>query len=392
MLDVSSTKKVLLTFILMLGIVSLFADMTYEGARSITGPYLSLLGANATIVGFVAGFGEFVGYALRLFSGYIADTTKRYWTLTLIGYGINLFSIPLLAFSGFWEIAAMLIIMERFGKAIRTPSRDVLLSYATKQVGRGWGFGIHEALDQIGAVTGPLLISTILYIRESYSEAFIVLIIPALMAMTTLGMARIRFPTPETFEEEKTRITDRSKSKFPMVFWIYCLFIVTSVAGFANFQLISYHFKINSIVPDIQIPVLYAMAMGVDAVIALIIGRLYDRVGIVALVTIPLLTIPIPLLSFSYKYFNVVSGLILFGAVIGIQETLMRATIPDMTPMSRRGTAYGIFNTAYGLAWFFGSITMGVLYEISISYLVVFVVVVEMMAFGFLAILYNTKD
>lgn len=150
----NSQKITAYRFIVLMGIVSMFGDITYEGARSITGPYLAVLGASAGIIGLVSGIGEFVGYALRLVSGRFADRAKAYWPLTFIGYGLIL-SVPLLGLVGYWHLAVLLIILERMGKAIRTPARDAILSHATKQVGRGWGFALHEALDQVGAIVGP---------------------------------------------------------------------------------------------------------------------------------------------------------------------------------------------------------------------------------------------
>ena len=135
--DRNNLRSHALKFIILLGIVSLLADMTYEGARSITGPYLAILGANAVVVGFVAGFGEFIGYALRLVSGYLSDKTRKYWAITITGYFINLLAVPLLALAGSWEIAAVLLITERMGKAFRTPARDVMLSHACSEVGQG---------------------------------------------------------------------------------------------------------------------------------------------------------------------------------------------------------------------------------------------------------------
>jgi hypothetical protein len=154
-------------FIVMLGAVSLFADVTYEGARSITGPFLGLLGASAAIVGAVAGAGELIGHALRLASGYFTDRSKKYWAIVLVGYSVNLLAVPLLALAGRWEVAALLIIMERLGKAIRAPARDVMLAHAAKAVGTGWGFGLHEAMDQIGALTGPLIVAITLATYKS---------------------------------------------------------------------------------------------------------------------------------------------------------------------------------------------------------------------------------
>src|SRR2546430_237253 len=196
----SLTRGTALTFVILLGIVSLFADMTYEGARSITGPYLAVLGASATVVGIIAGFGELVGYGLRLAAGYLSDRTGRYWTITLVGYVVNLLAVPLLALAGRWELAAVLMIAERFGKAIRTPARDAMLSHATTEMGRGWGFGLHEAMDQIGAFLGPLIVAAVLFRRDGYPTAFGILLIPALLALGVLVVARPLYPHPRDFE------------------------------------------------------------------------------------------------------------------------------------------------------------------------------------------------
>lgn len=371
---IDNQRKVALQFVVILGIVSLFGDITYEGARSITGPYLAVLGASATIVGLVSGLGEFVGYALRLLSGYFADRSKRYWFITIIGYAL-LVSIPLLAFARYWQLAAMLIILERLGKAIRTPARDAILSHATKQVGRGWGFGIHEALDQLGAVIGPLVFSAMFIFKGGYREGFTILWIPAILTLATLLLARSKVPSLEKLEASCEPLGRNIKIRG---FWVYTLFTFLSVSGFANFQLISYHLKTQSVVSDLQIPVLYAIAMGVDASVALIIGKTYDKIGMRSLVTIPLLTIPIPLFAFSHNYNLVVISVLFWGAVMGCQETIMRAAIADLIPVERRGFAYGMFNTVYGAGWFFGSAVMGLMYDFYLTYLTLFVVMMEM--------------
>jgi MFS family permease len=368
-------------FITLMGIVSLFGDLTYEGARSITGPYLAVLGASAGIVGFVTGVGEFIGYALRLITGHFADRVRAYWFFTFAGYGLVL-SIPLLALAGYWQLAALLIILERMGKAVRTPARDAILSHATKQVGRGWGFALHEALDQIGAIVGPLIFYAIFLFKGSYSEGFSILWVPSLLMLGFLVMARIKVPASEKLElPEGTNPSGKeAKRGLPKVFWLYTTFAFLSVAGFSHFQIISYHFKTKAVVPDTYIPVFYAIAMGVDGLVALITGKLYDRTGLKSLVMIPLATLPIPFLAFSHSYSLALVSMMLWGAVMGIHETIMRAAIADLTPIERRGGAYGIFNALYGAAWFIGSTAMGFLYDRSISQLIIFVVVVEVIA------------
>lgn len=370
-------------FIVLLGIVSLFGDVTYEGARSVTGPYLRSLGASASIVSLVAGIGEFLGYALRLGSGYLADRSTRYWLLTFVGYGL-LVSIPLLAFAGCWQIAALLLIAERIGKAIRSPARDAMLSYAAQGVGRGWGFAVHEALDQIGAIVGPILFFLVLRSHRGYDEAFALLWIPALLAVAALAVARKKVPSPQKLEAPGAMRWQNSEGRLPKVFWFYTVFTLLSVAGFANFQLISYHLEAQSVVRDAQIPLIYAIAMGIDAVAALLIGKTYDKIGLISLLAIPLLTLLIPFLAFSTSSKLVLVGIALWGVVMGIQETIMRAGIADLTPVQRRGFAYGIFNTVYGAGWLLGGVVMGPLYELSIHYVVLFAVIMELISIPFL--------
>ncbi len=325
------------------------------------------------VVGIVSGAGEFLGYALRLVSGYLVDKTKRYWLIAFIGYGLIL-SVPFLALAGRWEIVALLIILERLGKAIRSPAKDSMISFATKQVERGWGFGIHEAIDQFGAVIGPLILFLALYMGGSFRDGFVILFIPAVLCIAFLAFARVEFPKPEIFEPEL------KEEKLSRTFWLYTLFVFVAMAGFVNFQIISYHFKVQSIFSDALIPAFYAVAMGVDALAALIVGKVYDRIGLASLSLIPSLIILIPLLSFRTDLSLVISGILIWGVVVGMQETIMRAAIADLTSIRKRGAAYGIFNTVFGLGWFFGGVMAGFLYDLSIYHLMVYVFVVELVA------------
>lgn len=366
-------------FIVLMGIVSMFGDITYEGARSITGPYMAVLGASAGLVGLVAGAGEFIGYALRLVSGRLADRLRAYWTLTFAGYAL-IVSIPLLGLAGHWEAAAVLIVLERMGKAVRTPARDAILSHATKRVGRGWGFGLHEALDQIGALAGPLIFYAVFVLKGSYREGFTILWIPTALTLFFLTVAKIKVPSSEKLENAGDFSPEEGRRKLPKIFWYYAAFAFFSVAGYAHFQIISYHFKVQSVISVVYIPVLYAVAMGIDAVTALIVGRVYDRIGLAALIAAPLLTFLVPFLVFSWSDNMVVAGIVLWGAVMGIHETIMRATVADMIPLAHRGFAYGVFNSIYGAAWLVGSTVMGLLYDYSFILIFVFVALMELIS------------
>ncbi len=359
-----------LKFVILLGLVSLFADMTYEGARSITGPYLAALGASGTAVGIISGFGELVGYGLRLVSGYFSDRTGKYWAITIAGYGVNLLAVPLLALAGNWEIAATLMIAERMGKAIRTPARDAMLSHATVEMGRGWGFGLHEAMDQIGATLGPLIVAGVYALRGSYHFSFAILLVPALMALGVLVAAKMLYPRPREFESAFARVQGKG---LPRIFWVYLGAVGLIAAGYADFPLIAYHVKTSEVTSEAWIPLLYAVAMGVDALAALVLGRLFDRIGISTLIFAGLVSLLFaPLVFRGNNAALVFLGMTLWGVGMGAQESIMRALVAQTAPPEKRASAYGIFNAAYGLSWFIGSALIGVLYDISIPALIAF--------------------
>lgn len=376
-MDISISKRTALKFIILLGIVSLFGDMTYEGARSITGPYLAVLGASATVVGVVAGFGELIGYGLRLVFGYLSDRTGQYWTITIVGYAINLLAVPLLALAGHWEVAALLMIAERMGKAIRTPARDAMLSHATYQTGHGWGFGLHEAMDQIGAVLGPLIVAAVLYAQGGYRVGFGMLLIPALLALATLVAARLLYPHPHELE---IVTPDMQTKGFSKVFWLYLAAVALIAAGYADFPLIAYHFERAAVAPAPWIPTLYAAAMAVDALAALLFGRWFDQKGLIILALAALLSAFFAPLVFLGGFGLALAGMLLWGIGMGAQESVMRAAIGVLVSPDKRGTAYGLLNSGYGLAWFLGSVLLGVLYDVSIPALIAFSIGTQLVA------------
>ncbi len=366
--------KAAFLFVILFGIVSLFSDMTHEGARSITGPFLGSLGATATAIGLIAGFGEFVGYALRFASGRMSDRTRRYWLVMGSGYAINLLSVPLLALAGHWEIAAVLMILERAGRAIRNPARDAMLSHATKEMGRGFGFGLHEAFDQIGATAGPLLVAAVFAGTSSYRPAFAVLLVPALCALGVLTFTRMRFPHPETFEAGKERIETKG---FSRTYWLYLAAASLVAAGFVDFPLLAYHFSRTEAISVQRAALLYAAAMGIDAAAALVFGRLYDKRGISVLVIATAASFLFAPFAFWGGAAGALVGVLLWGIGMGAQESIMRAAIADLVPPDKRATAYGTFNALYGLSWFLGSAFFGFLYDRSLTAAVLFSVIAQ---------------
>lgn len=366
------------SFIVLLGVVSLFADMTYEGARGATGPFLASLGASSLAVALIAGGGELIGYVLRLWSGRLADRTHQYWALTAAGYAINLLAVPLLALAGHWAVAAVLIVLERTGKALRTPARDAMLSYATATTGRGWGFGLHEALDQIGATIGPFLVTAAMVGTASdYRRGFAVLLVPALLALATLTAAWRMFPRPEALEPRTVVV---ATDGFSRRYWVYLAGTCLVAAGFADYPLIAYHFAQAGTVPLAWIPGVYGLAMGVDAIAALAFGRAFDRIGLHVVVFATVLGAAFAPLAFATAPGWAIPGMVCWGIGMGAQESVMRAAIATLAPAARRATAYGLFNLAYGIAWFAGTAVMGGLYRWSTTSVWVFSLVAQLAA------------
>ena len=365
-------------FICLLGAVSLFADATYEGARAITGPFLGALGATATMVGIVAGTGELFGYAVRLGSGYLCDRSGRYWAVTLAGYFINLLSVPLLALAQSWPAAVVLIVAERAGRGVRSPPRDAMLAHAAGQTGLGWGFGLHQALDQTGAIFGPLTVSLILFAAAgAWRTAFAVLLAPALISIALVLTARLQFPRPHDFA---TRPAALETEGLPPVFKLYLVAVALIAAGYADFALIAYHFAKTGVMAAGWIPIAYALAEGIDGAAGFALGSLYDRIGIRAMVPATLISAAAAPLLFFGGFGAALLGMACWGIGTGAQDSVMRAAIAEIAPQDKRATAFGIYNFVFGVAWFIGSVLLGVLYDVSIPAVVLAAALMQLAA------------
>jgi predicted MFS family arabinose efflux permease len=374
----ANVAKLAFRFVLIIGIVNFFADLTYEGGRSIAGEFLGSLGASGTVVGFVAGFGELVGYGLRSVTGYFADKTRQYWVAAFVGYAINMLAVPALALAGNWPVAAALLVAERTGRAIRKPSVDAMLSHAGSSIGHGWVFGLNEALDQTGATLGPLIVAYVLYCRGGYHHAFAVLLISALLCLAVLTVACVLHRRPEEMELESPRTL--SAPAFQKAYWLYLAAGALIAAGFADFSLIAFHFQQSSTVAQDVVPVYYAVAMATGAISALIIGKLFDKLGLPMLLgafAVPAFFAP---LVFVRGAGLGLVGMILWGIGLGAQDSCLKAALAPIIPSGKRSTAFGIFDTAFGVAWFAGSAAMGLLYDKSIHALVIFSVVLQLLA------------
>ena len=369
-------RKAAIRFIVCVGIVSFFADMTYEGAHSIIGPFLKDLGASAFQVGIIAGLGEMFAASLRFFSGRMADKTRAYWTLAISGYAMNLIVVPALAFAGNWQMAALLVVVERTGKALRGPSRDVLLSEATEVVGHGWGYGLHAAFDQAGAMLGPLIMAVSVARTQKFAPAFLLLGVSAILALIALLAARANYPAKGTPPKPKP------PKPLPQVFWYYVAAAGLLACGFVDFPLLSYHFQQAGLAKPAMIPLMYSGAMAVNGITALVFGRLYDRFGLPVLsfgILISMMALP---LGFLGGTAGAVASVACWATGLGAQDASLRSGIAQVVSMNKRGSAFGAFNGVYGVAWFIGSALMGLLYDHSLVALVVFGVAAQLTAAG----------
>jgi MFS family permease len=366
-----------LRFVVLVGIMSFFADFTYEGMRAIAGPYLALLGAGATAVGVVSGIGELLGYGLRVVSGRLSDRTGQFWPITIVGYVVQMAAVPALALAGSWPAAAALIILERVGKATRNPPRDVMLSHAAKEMGYGWAFGLHEALDQSGALVGPLVIAAVLAMQGDYRTALAWLAVPAALTLIVLAAGRLLYPRPEELDSTPPDVDSRG---LPRSFWVYLGAAALVAAGFADFPLIAFRFNQSGIVSPATVPLFYAVAMGTSGIGSLVFGRLFDRVGLRILIPLTVVTAFFAPLVFLGGAGPALLGIVLWGVGMGVHESIIPAAVALMVPAARRASAYGLFTAGYGIAWFLGSAVMGVLYDVAFPALIVFSVASELAA------------
>ncbi|MDD2592569.1 MAG: MFS transporter [Erysipelotrichaceae bacterium] len=392
----NSMKRNAFLFLLLLGIISLLSDFTHEGARSIYGSYLGLIGASALVISFTSGLGEFIGQAFRLVTGPIADKTKKYWLMMFIGYALNLLVIPLLMFvdASIWEVAIILILLERVGKGIRAPAKSALTSFTAPHLGAGKSFAIQEAMDQFGAFLGPIFVFVVLSLNkgselDGYQLAFGLLGIFAILTLIILAISRYKYPHPDELETTKSKQSIRGNKAFKF----YMIAVALIAFGFIDYPVLAFHMSDQSLIDITYIPLLYALAMGVDAIAALIFGHYFDKKGIVSLIwaiAITLFMAPIFFLSTSLT--GIIIGVILWGIGMGAQESILKAVVSTMVSKEKRATAYGIFYTVFGSAWFIGSLLIGVFYEINVLYVVLFSTTVELFAVLFLSIYLLKKD
>lgn len=387
------------------GVVSLLADMVYEGARSMYGPILAALGASAVVVGVVTGAGEAMALVLRLVFGPLADRTGAYWSLTILGYGVTAVCVPLLAVTPLLgaagiAVAAILILIERAGKAVRSPSKSALLAHAAGAVGRGRGFGVHKALDQVGSFAGPLLVAAVVAASAAIWPAMAVLALPGAAAVGVLLWIRARVPDLSVYDTEdddgarpgpapsapvpagsrnavRRLVADVAAADLPRRFFLFAASAGLATAGLVTFGVISYHLTTADLVDLPAVPVVYAAGMAVAAVAALVTGYAYDRWAARVLYVLPVLVAAVPPLAFSGATASAVVGVLVWGAAVGLQDSTVKALVADLVPAPRRASAYGVFAAIQGAAAIAGGALAGALYAEHLPVLVGIVVVLQ---------------
>jgi MFS family permease len=384
-------------FVVAFGMVSLLADMVYEGARSIIGPYLATLGASATVVGLVAGAGEFIGYGFRVISGYAVGRTRRYWTWTILGYALTVLSVPLIGATGVLAPALLLYGTERLGKAVRSPAKDTLLSHASAHTGRGSAFGVHQALDQTGAVLGPLLLAAVLGWREGdYRLAFAMLGVPGVLVLGLLLWLRHRVPDPLLYEADPASFgtpdegaaesapASLDPQPLPALFWQYAGAIAMLSCGIASFPLLAYHAQTQGLLTDAQIPILFAVAMFVDGASGLAMGRIYDQRGPLTLLAVPMAAAA-SAIAFTDRVLWVWIGVAVWGVVNGVLDSTVKAVVTELVPAGTRAVAFGWLACVRGLGLLVAGGVLGVAYDHGVSLVIGLTIVANLVALAGLA-------
>lgn len=390
-----------------LGLVSLTIDMVSDGSISVGGALLGQLGAPALVVGFITGGAGALALVLRLVTGPWVDRTGRYWDFTMAGYAVTAISVPLLALTpvlgaAALTVAAVLVLVERTGKAVRAPAKTVLLADAAGAVGRGKGFGVHKFLDQIGAFSGPLIVSAVVALTGVLWPAFLVLVIPAVIAMVILVILRRRVPDTSIYAPATERrlppvalapvapAAGRGpvrtvaglgtiESAVRGTFLLFASFAALTTFGLVSFGLISFHLNSAGLAPLAAIPLVYAVGMAAAAVAAVLVGWAYDRSASAVLFVVPLLTAFVPPLALGSGLPFVIVGVALWGAATGLQDSTIKALVADLIPSAQRGTAYGWFAVFQGAASFAGAAVAGALYG-NVSLLSALVIVAQLAA------------
>ncbi len=363
-------------FVLLLGVVSLFADATYEGARSILGPYLSELQSGLVVAGALAGAGEAAAYALRLASGYLADRLRAYWSFTTAGYLVNLAAVPLLALAGNWQAAALLVVVERAGKGLRGPARDAILSRATTRYGHGKAFGLHELLDQVGAMAGPLWLALTLSAGLPVRVALATLALPAAAAIASLAAAyrwwHARLSPSANGPDEPPLAADVTTAAASLdrpatrtaAFRLFLASVLLVNIGFANWLFLGYRLQAAGVLTSRAVALAYAAAMAMDAALALPLGKAYDRFGPACLpgaIATAWLASVLGMLAADAR--SAFAAALAWGAAMCFQETVFKAVVARLAPVERRATGYGWLHAAQGIGWLLGGALLGLAYE-----------------------------
>ncbi|MBO3803686.1 MAG: MFS transporter [Candidatus Brockarchaeota archaeon] len=350
--------------IMLMGLVSMLGDVVYESGRGIAPDYLYFLGASAFLVGLTSGIGELVGYAARLASGPLADRYRAYWTFIFLGYGL-IIAVPLMGFTRIVWLVVAFLVAERFGKALRSPSRDAVVSVVSKGLGSGKAFGLHEFVDQVGAVAGPAFLGFMMMWTSNDFNLSLQSLLPfylLMMAFLYLTYRRIGGAVDEVAGQGGA-----AGGKLGAGFWTYTCAVLVNTAGLMPVALILYNgAKILESGGQLWlVPFLYVAVQLVDAPMALVSGYAYDKIGI------KFLAVPF-LLSILPTFFSSLAGLpgvilacVSYGLVLGMQESVYRAAVADVAPPGRRGSAYGFFNVMLGAGTFVSGAAFGYMLDSS---------------------------
>ncbi|TAN14210.1 MAG: MFS transporter [Rhizobiaceae bacterium] len=349
-----------------LGFVSMFMDISSEMIHALLPMYLvSILGASMLTVGFIEGFAEAAAMITKVFSGALSDWLGRRKLLAAVGYGLSAVTKPMfpLATTIEWVVAARFL--DRVGKGVRGAPRDALVADLAPAHLRGASFGLRQSLDTVSASLGPLAaLGLMLFTRDNYAIVFWIAVVPAFIALALMVFG-VEEPERAAATPEKSEAHFRDAWRLSGPFWaVVGVAVVLTLARFSEAFLVLRAQNIGlsvAIVPAVMVVMNIAYALS-----AYPAGVLSDRFGRqgVLIGGIGVLVFADLILAFTTSVPVLLAGAVFWGLHMGLTQGLLATLVADTAPPDLRGTAFGVFNLASGIAMLIASVVAGALWDI----------------------------
>ena len=351
-----------------LGLISFLTDISSEMVYPLLPVFLSsVLGVSITFIGLIEGTAESAASILKIFSGWISDKLKKRKPIILLGYGLSTIGKPFLYFAMLgWHVLTVRLI-DRIGKGLRVAPRDALIAESCPADEKGMAFGIQRAMDNAGAFLGPLLAFILLPLfNNNYRAIFLIAFVPAMLAVLSIVFFLKEPSRPEKDKTTSPVSLSLSMKNMGKDFKIFVLIIAVFTLGNSSNAFLLLRAKDLSI-PTAAIPLLWLVYNFFGTVTSVPLGRLSDRIGRKKTIIAGFFIYSAVYFGFAFsnEQYLIWLFIALYGIYNGLSEGVFRAHLADLvTEGSKRGTAYGIFNTVTGIFALPASLLMGLFWRL----------------------------